>query len=253
MSIPSGPPAAQPLAAIVPLQQQKSASQRVGDQLRALVASGTLAPGEKLPSEHELARALEVSRPVVREALRGLAMMGIVESRQGGGCYVTDLSASRLLSPLSFYIQLRDYSLVDLFRARSHIDSGLAADAARNASAEQAARLREMARLGAGLTGDPVGFRVLDAQFHALIGEAADNAFLLVMSQSLYALAVDLRRRASAMPGVLTQSAADHLAIADAIASGDAVAAAQAMAAHVDHIRATTALAAAEAGTPATA
>ena len=89
-------------AAFAPLPQQKSASERVGDRLRDLIASGNLAAGEKLPSENELARALHVSRPVVRDALRGLSMMGIVESRQGGGGYVTDLSASRLMSPLSF-------------------------------------------------------------------------------------------------------------------------------------------------------
>ena len=64
---------------IVPLTQNKSASQRVAERLRELIASGNLAPGEKLPSENELVRALQVSRPVVREALRGLNMMGIVE------------------------------------------------------------------------------------------------------------------------------------------------------------------------------
>jgi GntR family transcriptional repressor for pyruvate dehydrogenase complex len=226
-----------------PIEPARSSSERIGEQLRTLIASGTIAPGEKLPSENELARAMQVSRPVVREALRGLAMMGIVESRQGGGCFVTDLNASRLMEPLTFYLQLRDYSLDELFRARSLIDSGITADAARLASAAQRARLLEMAAMGDGLTGDPVAFRVLDAQFHALISEASGNAFLNSVSQSLYSLAIDLRRRASEMPGVLVQSAADHHAIARAIADGDAEAAHRAMADHVEHIRVTTELA----------
>ena len=227
-----------------PIEPARSSSERIGEQLRALIASGTIAPGEKLPSENELARAMQVSRPVVREALRGLAMMGIVESRQGGGCFVTDLTPSRLMEPLSFYLQLRDYSLDELFRARTLIDSGIAADAARNATPGQRARLGEMARHGLDLVDDPVGFRVLDAQFHGLISEASGNGFLLSVSQALYSLAIDLRRRASEMPGVLTQSAADHVAIAQAIAAGDAEAAGRAMSDHVGHIRATTALAA---------
>ncbi|MGQ0567345.1 MAG: FadR/GntR family transcriptional regulator [Gemmobacter sp.] len=223
-----------------PIAQARTSSERVGDQLRALITSGNLAAGEKLPSENELARALQVSRPVVREALRGLAMMGIVESRQGGGCYVTDLTASRLMEPLSFYLQLRDYSLDELFRARSLIDRGTTEDAARHATPDQRARLVQMADMGADLTADPVGFRVLDAQFHSLISEAGGNAFLHSVSTSLYSLAIDLRRQASAMPGVLVQSAADHIAIARAIADGNAPAAGQAMADHVDHIRQTT-------------
>ena len=227
-------------AAFAPLPQQKSASERVGDRLRDLIASGNLAAGEKLPSENELARAMQVSRPVVREALRGLSMMGIVESRQGGGCYVTDLSASRLMSPLSFYLQLRDYSTVELFRARSLIDGGLAADAARNGDEFQKGRLMEMAVLGHDLSVDPVGFRVMDAQFHDLISAMAGNGFLHSVSQSLYSLAIELRRRASKMPGVTAQSARDHRAIAKAIVAGDADAAQMAMLAHVEHIRTTT-------------
>ncbi len=235
---------AHPLSSFAPLSQQKSASERVGDQLRDLIGSGNLAPGEKLPSENELARALQVSRPVVREALRGLAMLGIVESHQGGGCYVTDLTAKRLMEPLAFYLQLRDYAMDDLFRARSLIDRGLAEDAALRADADQKTRLQQMAGMGHDLTGDPVGFRVMDAQFHGLISDAAGNAFLNSVSQSLYSLAIDLRRRASEIPGVLLQSAADHQAIADAISAGNAAAAGQAMQAHVDHIRDTTRLAA---------
>jgi GntR family transcriptional regulator, transcriptional repressor for pyruvate dehydrogenase complex len=230
--------------AFSPLPQQKSASERVGDRLRDLIASGNLAAGEKLPSENELARALQVSRPVVREALRGLSMMGIVESRQGGGCFVTDLSASRLMSPLSFYLQLRDYSMEELFRARSLIDGGLAADAARNGDASQKERLAEMARMGHELAVDPVGFRVMDAQFHDLISAMAGNGFLHSVAQSLYSLAMELRRQASRMPGVTAQSARDHQAIAEAILAGDATAAREAMLAHVEHIRVTTQLAA---------
>ena len=78
---------------------RKPVSERVAMKLLDLIRTGNLKAGDKLPTENELAAALQVSRPVVREALRGLSILGIVESRQGGRCYVTDLSPSRLVAP----------------------------------------------------------------------------------------------------------------------------------------------------------
>lgn len=226
-----------PLDKFKPIDQRPSASERVAERLTDLIASGNIAPGDKLPSENELSRALQVSRPVVREALRGLAMMGIVESKQGGGCYVTDLKPKRLMAPLSFALSLQDYSIESLFRARFVIDTGVAADAARYATDEQIASLRELVDAGHKLVNDPVGFRVLDAEFHGLISTAATNDFLEKVSNSLYSLAIEQRRKASAKAGVLKRSAQDHAAICEAIAGHDAEAASAAMAAHVENIR----------------
>lgn len=229
-----------PLDQLKPLAARPAASERVAERLTSLIASGNIAPGDKLPSENELAKALHVSRPVVREALRGLAMMGILESRQGGGSYVTDLKPNRLMAPLSFVLSLQDYSLDSLFRARAVIDTGLAAEAARNATAAEIELLHELVDAGHKLVADPVGFRVMDVEFHELVGTAARNDFLDRVSRSLYSLAIDERRRASAQPGVLDRSAADHAAIVAAIAAHDPEAASAAMAVHVENIRSTT-------------
>jgi GntR family transcriptional repressor for pyruvate dehydrogenase complex len=229
-----------PLDQLKPLDSRPSASERVAERLTSLISSGNLAPGDKLPSENELSKALQVSRPVVREALRGLAMMGIVETRQGGGAYITDLKPNRLMAPLAFVLSLQDYSLESLFRARAVIDTGLAAEAARNADAAEIASLRELVDAGYKLTGDPVGFRVMDSEFHELVGSAARNDFLDRVSRSLYSLAIDQRRKASMQPGVVERSAKDHEAIVEAIARHDPEAAAAAMAQHVENIRLTT-------------
>jgi len=228
------------LAQLQPIDGRTSASERVAERLMSLIASGNLAAGDKLPSENELTRALGVSRPVIREALRGMAMMGLVESRQGGGCYVTDLTPDRLMAPISYALSLKDYSLESLFRARDVIDAGVAADAARYAKDDEIAKLREMVEAGNKLTDDPIGFRVMDSAFHELIGVASRNDFLGVVSRSLYSLAIEQRRKASLQPGVLVRSAADHEAIAEAIARHDPEAAASAMACHVANIRDTT-------------
>ena len=228
------------LEKLTPIDQRPSASQRVAERLVSLISSGNIAPGDKLPSENELAKALQVSRPVVREALRGLAMMGIVASRQGGGCYVTDLKPQRLMAPLSFALSLQDYSIDSLFRARHIIDTGVAGDAARNATEAQVATLKELVEAGYKLVDDPIGFRVMDAEFHALVAAAANNDFLEKVCSSLYSLAIEQRRKASAKPGVLKRSARDHAEIVEAIIARDPDAASAAMGRHVENIRKST-------------
>ncbi|MDQ6433867.1 FadR/GntR family transcriptional regulator [Mesorhizobium sp. LHD-90] len=229
-----------PLDQLRPIEVTPSASEKVAERLLSLIASGNIAPGDKLPSENQLSKALHVSRPVVREALRGLTMMGVVETRQGGGSYVTDLKPNRLMAPLSFVLSLQDYSLDSLFTARTVIDGGLAAEAARSATPAQLERFAELVEVAYRTVADPVAFRLADVEFHELVGTASDNAFLDRVSRSLYSLAIDQRRKASETPGVLDQSAKDHDAIVRAIGARDPEAAEAAMVAHVEHIRKTT-------------
>ena len=159
-----------PLDKIRPIDVTPSASQKVAERLTSLIASGNIAPGDKLPSENQLSKALHVSRPVVREALRGLTMMGVVESKQGGGSYVTDLDLNRLMAPLSFVMSLQEYSLESLFTARTVIDGGLAGEAARNVTPAQLERFAELVELAYRTVADPIAFRLADVEFHELIG-----------------------------------------------------------------------------------
>jgi GntR family transcriptional repressor for pyruvate dehydrogenase complex len=230
------------LPRIVPLGR-KPAAERVADRLLDLVRTGNLRAGDKLPHENELARALQVSRPVVREALRGLAIMGVVQTYQGDGCYVTDLTPARLLAPLSFAISLADYTIDTLFQARFVVDVSLAGFAAANATSNHMTRLGDLVRTGFALVNDPVAFRVMDVEFHDAVNDAAGNPFLAKVGSALYQLALDLRRIASEIPGVLEQSARDHAAIAAAVSARDAAAAEAAMRQHLTQIQATTHLA----------
>jgi len=230
----------QQLEKIIPLQRAPAAAERVANQLLELVRSGNLKAGDVLPSENDLAGALQVSRPVVREALRGLAIMGVVESRQGGRCYVTDLEVSRLLAPLQFVISLDESNVNALYQSRLIIEVGLIRLGAPLVDNATLARLREMVAAGHSLTRDPVGFRVLDLEFHEQIMKIAGNPFMEVVARSLYELGMEYRRVASQTPGVLDRSAAEHEAIVDALATRDADAAAAAMQAHLSSINRTT-------------
>lgn len=225
---------------VTPLLRGKSAAERLVTQIIDLIRSGSLKAGDSLPSETQMAQAFQVSRPIVREALRGLAILGVVETRQGGRCFVTDLTVARLMAPLQFVISLDAASLESLHRARSMIESGLVREAAGRITDAAAARLDEMVAAGFALIDDPLGFRILDQEFHRAIYELGDNPFLKIVAQSLYELGMEYRRIATETPGVIQRSAAEHRAIVAALKAGDADAAAAAMDAHLASIHQTT-------------
>src|ERR1700719_2943655 len=103
-----------------------SVSDQVAERILELVRNRTVRAGDQLPTERDLAAALHVSRPSVREAIRGLTLMGILRSVQGGGAYVSDLNAASLLEPLQFYISLEDVNVQELLNARTSHDSNVA-------------------------------------------------------------------------------------------------------------------------------
>lgn len=215
---------------------RESASQRVAQKLLDLVQSGSLKAGDTLPTEHQITAALQVSRPVVREALRGLAIMGVVESRQGGRCTVTDLSASRLAEPFKMVIALDEENATALYEARVAVECEMIRLAAQRADEAQIARLAELARAGFELAGDPVSFRVMDKEFHGTLMEASRNPFLQRMAASLYELGMEYRRVASETPGVTERSAREHAAIVTALKARDPLGSAEAMRAHLQSI-----------------
>ena len=224
---------------IEPLNR-KPVAERVANRLLELVRSGNLRAGDKLPTENELGVAMNVSRPVVREALRSLSIMGVVESRQGGRCYVTDLTPARLLAPVQMVIAVDETNVDALFEARVVVESEMLRLGASRISNEDLAKLRELVKTGYELVDDPIGFRVMDLEFHSLVTRLAANPFLERMAETLYELGIDHRRAASEIPGVLARSAEEHERIVEALARRDVEQAVTAMTHHLNTIRQTT-------------
>jgi GntR family transcriptional repressor for pyruvate dehydrogenase complex len=227
------------LEAMQPLNR-KPVAERVAQKLLGLIRTGNLKAGDKLPTEGELAAAMQVSRPVVREALRGLSILGVVESRQGGRCYVTDLSPSRLMAPLQMVIAVDEGNVEALYEARSAVESEILRLGVARVGEEDIARLTELVRAGHLLMRDAVGFRVLDLEFHQTLAGLSGNPFLERIALSLYDLGIEYRRVASETPGVIERSAAEHAAIVAAVARRDPAQAAEAMRAHLRSIARTT-------------
>ncbi|CAN0605545.1 unnamed protein product, partial [Ectocarpus sp. 12 AP-2014] len=113
----------------------------VARRILDMVKAGTLKPGDQLPTERDLAQSLNVSRPSVREAIRGLAILGVVRTVQGGGAYISDLDAEALLGPIQFFLSLQDLNVSELYDARSLIESDVARRAAINMDGASLARL----------------------------------------------------------------------------------------------------------------
>ncbi len=219
---------------------RKSAAERVVTQVIGLIRSGNVKPGDRIPTESELASAFQVSKPVVREALRALAILGVVETRQGGRCFVTDLTVARLMAPLQFVISLDEASVDALHEARLMTEVGIVRRAALRTDEAVLARLGEMVDAGSELVRDPVGFRMLDQEFHRMINHLGGNPFLEVVAQSFYELGMEYRRMATENRLVLERSAVEHRAIVEALRKANPDEAAAAMCAHLKSIHEST-------------
>ena len=187
-----------------------------------LVTTGNLKPGDQLPPERKLAETFDVSRPTLREALRALAVLGVIEVRHGGGVFVSQLEASDLLAPLTFFLTLRATEVEKLYEARRLIEGEIAALAASARRPGGLRRARRADRQQEKAKGEPARYRDVDAAFHRRLGELADNEFLARAAQSLNVLGQEFRKIASETPNVIAASIADHRAIVAAIRRRDA-------------------------------
>jgi DNA-binding FadR family transcriptional regulator len=215
---------------------RESVSEAVVRRILDMVKAGVLKAGDPLPPERDLAVALNVSRPPLREALRGLAVLGVVRTRQGGGAYISDLGPDSLLGPIQFYLTLQDLNIRDLYDARSLIESDVARRAAVHIDDAALDRLEALLAEQTGTIDDPDAFRRSDYAFHEVIWIGSRNAFLKRIGESLNVLGLEVRKRASERPETLAQSLRDHRRLLDALRARDPDAAARAAEAHMQNV-----------------
>lgn len=215
---------------------RESVAEMVVRRILDMVRAGVLKAGDQLPPERDLALSLNVSRPSVREAMRGLTVLGVVRTRQGGGAYISELDAEALLGPIQFFLSLQDMNIRELYDARSLIESDVARRAAENIDDAALAALETILADQAGTLGDPIAFRKSDYAFHEAIWIGSRNAFLKRIGQSLNVLGLEFRKRASETAGVLERSLRDHRRLLDALQARDPEAAAKAAELHMQNV-----------------
>lgn len=216
---------------------QRSVAEQVAQRLLTMIRTGALQREQRLPPERELATLLGVGRPAVREAIRGLSLLGLLKIRQGEGTFVGSLSPRELLEPMERVIELNPGSLDALFDARIVLESSIAAFAAERISDSALRRLQDGMRDEAALLADPKVFAAADMAFHDAIIEACGNPYLQSMAASLHALGRRSRAITATIPMVPQRSVEDHRRIVDALAARSPERAAEAMRTHLTQVR----------------
>jgi GntR family transcriptional repressor for pyruvate dehydrogenase complex len=208
------------------------------DQIRERIVRGELQAGDRLPPERELAVAFGASRTAVREALKTLAQMGLVEMAQGRGTVVTDNTSHAMRSSISLMMRVgRMQSPTYLVELREIIEPEIAALAAERADAGQIAALREaVERMDRALSHSDV-YIAADNSFHRTLALATRNPMILSLVDSIVDLLAEQRKLIFSIPGGSARGQVNHKALLAAVERRDVEAARAAMRAHLAQVR----------------
>ena len=207
------------------------ASSSIADQIRTAIVTGQLKEGSRLPPERELAEQFGVSRVTVRDALRALEAMGLIEVRVGarGGAFVTVPSGSVVGQTMSDMMMMQAISPEDVVEARLIVELGTVTLASARATEDDLARLRDLSEVAREAIADGTYTRELSWDFHALVAEAAHNGLTHSFRSSLSMHPIRTREGARAHQ----LSVEEHDRILDALERHDGAAARREMAHHL--------------------
>ena len=211
----------------------------VVQNIRQMIIDGRLRPGDRLPVEKDLAATLGVSRNPLREGVRALSMMGVLETRQGDGTYVTKLDPSMLLAPMGFVVDVQIGSRTHhLHAVRRILETEAAALAAQQIGSEELHAAAELlSHNEAQLSLDEPNHETVienDIAFHRIIAKAAGNPVLAALIEALGGRTMrDRLRRSISQPGADETAHREHLSILAALTNHEPDRARTSMAAHL--------------------
>jgi GntR family transcriptional regulator, transcriptional repressor for pyruvate dehydrogenase complex len=206
-------------------------SDEIARQMVQVIREGRYQPGQVLPPEREMAVQFNVSRPVLREALRILEIQGLVEIRHGKGAYVKSPITDILNIPIEYWLAENYPLLLQFYEARLSIEPVCAALAAERATDEDIAYLRQLMSHEAALTqeAEVSTFVSVDIDLHTAITRMSGNTFLEQMMNSLINPETDMRKIVLRLPNHLPVAHGGHSEIVEAISRRDPQSARQAM------------------------
>jgi GntR family transcriptional repressor for pyruvate dehydrogenase complex len=208
--------------------------EQVAAQLSDQITQGRWRPGEKLPSEAELCAALRIGRSTLREALKSLAFVGMVQMRPGDGTYVIEESGPLIDRILSRGLLKTEKELQDVGEARVLIESEIAALAAARAESddlEQLDALMEQMKLS--LAGSGRRFVDLDVEFHLTIAKSAKNQMFFELLTPIRGVLTEWISKSQELPGIKESAYRQHGKILAAIRSREPEKARHAMRTHL--------------------
>jgi len=191
-------------------------------RIRAMIVTGELVPGQRLPPEKELSESLGLSRNSLREAVKALELVRVLDVRRGDGTYVTTLEPALLLEAVSFVVDLhQDDSLVELVEVRRILEPAASARAAQHVDDETVAGLRALVDDLSSDT-DVEELVAHDLEFHARIARAGGNGYLSGLLEALGSRTARARVwRGLSEEGAVARTLDEHRAIVEALAQRD--------------------------------
>jgi GntR family transcriptional repressor for pyruvate dehydrogenase complex len=210
----------------------------IANRIRTLIVDGTFTPDHPLPSERALAQRMRVSRGSVRDAIRRLEVVGLLEARHGQGTFLRELSVDNLVTPMASVLTFNRTRQADLMDVRRMFEPAVAGMAATRATPSD---LQEIERiLGAQRRKVQSGKPTIDEDtaFHTAVARATHNPVIVGIMETLNDLLVESRARALQRRGRPLRSVRGHAAVVQALRRQDANRAAAAMRTHIDQIAA---------------
>lgn len=223
------------------ITQEKTADATVR-QIEELILDGILRPNDRLPSERDLSTELDISRPILRAALKTLEDRGLIRTRHGEGTSVAGVIGTVFEPPMIDLVRRHQRALFDFLEFRRDVETLAAGYAAERATEPDRAILREVfdAMIAAHESGDPQEESRIDVEFHTAIMEAAHNVVLMHMMRSCYQLMAQAvfqnRERLYSNPDWRDKLVTQHRRIYEAVIARNAKAAARAASEHVGFI-----------------
>lgn len=214
--------------------EQKSLVAEITGRLMDYLLSGEIKPGERLPAERQLSESLGVGRTALRESLKALNVLGLVDVRRGDGTYLKEADSPLLPRVIEWGLLLGEKRTMDLMEARQEIEVILARLAAARRDERAVGDLRGLLERMEGSSSDPEGFVEADVAFHLRLAESAGNLVLRDTLSSIQALLRTWISTVISSEGNTEVSYREHVPIFEAVEKGDPETAAAAMREHME-------------------
>lgn len=208
-------------------------SDEIVEQIMNLIANGDLQPGQRLPSERELCKTFHAGRSSLREALRCLSIVGVLNARVGEGTSVAPDGGRFMGKLLEWRLITEQHDVENLFETRVALEALAASNVARLRSKEVLTHLQDILSKMEAVTGDPKRFAALDLDFHVTLGRASENSLLFDLISMIRSQLIRAISKVLSAPQALPLTLKEHASIIGAIRRGDSEGAREAMQGHL--------------------
>jgi len=220
--------------------KRETLSEKIITEIKALIDSGQITPGSCLPSEREFSSMLGVSRPSLREALKALAVLGIIVNRHGEGNFLAEDHDDWPTEPLSIFFSLKKGALIDIYEARKGLEKQTVALAAERRTLEDLNVMKTALDNMKKSLGDFDRFYKYDLKFHLSIAAATRNPIIIDLMEKIHKISLTTRenlwKAAGSIEVDLKLDLKKHETLLNFIAAGHPEEASDYVGAHLDEI-----------------